>query len=258
MQKFSVLIALFLVAVVSAVSASEREVIDYLQAVSCCVKTGDGEGTGVIFTRGDTSYVWTAAHVVASLRHEREVIQGGTKKTIIEFDDAAIVQECREIGRCVGEIKMAAKVIRYSDATKGEDLAVLEIRKRNFTRAKVEFAESHVPELGTKIYHVGCLLGQFGANSLTSGIISQVGRVLNLQAGGTEFDQTTAPAYPGSSGGGIFYTDGRYVGMLVRGADASFNFIVPIRRMRAWAKRANVEWAMDIHSPVIDGPIEVP
>ena len=40
-------------------------------------------------------------------------------------------------------------------------------------------------------------------------------------------------------------TDGRYVGMLVRGAGEGFNLIVPVRRMRKWAKNANVLWALD-------------
>ena len=38
---------------------------------------------------------------------------------------------------------------------------------------------------------------------------------------------------------------GKYVGMLVRGAGETFNFIVPVRRMRKWAKKQNVLWALD-------------
>jgi len=33
--------------------------------------------------------------------------------------------------------------------------------------------------------------------------------------------------------------------MLVRGAGETFNFIVPVRRMRKWAKEQNVLWALD-------------
>jgi len=76
--------------------------------------------------------------------------------------------------------------------------------------------------------------------------------VRNLDDGdGVIFDQTTVTAFPGSSGGGVFLTErggddaGKYVGMLVRGAGETFNFIVPVRRMRKWAKKQNVLWALD-------------
>ena len=65
------------------------------------------------------------------------------------------------------------------------------------------------------------------------------------------FDQTTVTAFPGSSGGGVYLSDkngdnsGKYVGMLVRGAGEGFNFIVPVRRMQDWAKKVNIEWALD-------------
>ena len=85
--------------------------------------------------------------------------------------------------------------------------------------------------------------GQLGSNSMTAGIVSQHGRVLSGLNG--VFDQTTVTAFPGSSGGGVYLEDGRYIGMLVRGAGEGFNLIVPVRRMRTWAKEANVEWAMD-------------
>jgi hypothetical protein len=90
--------------------------------------------------------------------------------------------------------------------------------------------------------HVGSLLGQVGSNSLTTGVMSQHGRVLN----NVVFDQSTCAAFSGSSGGGIYLEkDGRYIGMLVRGAGETFNLMVPIRRMKDWAKKANIEFAID-------------
>ena len=79
---------------------------------------------------------------------------------------------------------------------------------------------------------------------MTSGIVSQIGRVYP-EIGKEVFDQTTVAAFPGSSGGGVYLEDGRYVGMLVRGAGETFNLIVPVRRMQAWAKKAKVEWALN-------------
>jgi len=131
------------------------------------------------------------------------------------------------------------------------------VRKRDFVKASAKFhndGPSIVP-IGTKLFHVGSLLGQDGSNSMTSGIMSQVGRVIDLgKADGTVFDQTTVTAFPGSSGGGVFVAGeekemvkhrGQYCGMLVRGAGETFNLIVPVRRMITWAKDNNCSWALD-------------
>ena len=221
------------------------EVPNYLQDISVTIKAGTTEGSGVVKTRDvdgkSVNFVWTAAHVVDGLRQTEEVIdpKTGTKRVKVTFKDAAVVKELIEDGRRVGELKMDAIVIRYS---KDEDLALLRIRKRDFVKPSVVFyLDEKIPSVGTDLFHVGSLLGQMGSNSLTSGIISQIGRILDK----SEYDQSTCTAFPGSSGGGVYLRDGRYVGMLTRGAGEGFNLCVPVRRIVKWAKTANVEWAID-------------
>ena len=249
-----------------------------LQDVSVTVKSGSGEGSGVIITRevivGENqkekvNFVWTAGHVIDNLRSVRTIIEGGKPKQVVEFRDAQVVKELVENGRRVGELKMDAKVIKYSDADNGEDLALLMIRKQGFIDKTIEFHinENKPVPIGTELYHVGSLLGQQGSNSMTRGIMSQVGRVLNLGSGdGVIFDQTTVTAFPGSSGGGIFLTErsgedkSKYVGMLVRGAGETFNLIVPVRRMREWAKENDILWAIDqnAETPSLKDIIKLP
>jgi hypothetical protein len=147
-------------------------------------------------------------------------------------------------------------------------LALLLVRKRNFIQIGATFYKSDDPVLiGTELYHIGSLLGQGGHNSMTRGIISQVGRVLDLGSGeGVVFDQTTVTAFPGSSGGGVFLSErsganaGQYVGMLVRGAGETFNLIVPVRRMRSWAESQHVKWAidLDVEVPSLDTILKLP
>jgi len=228
--------------------AADNSIPTYLQDVSVTIRSSGAEGSGVIFSRKDAAgatvnLIWTAGHVVADLRSEREVVTpDGSKRTVVEFKDAHITKELIEDGRRVGRLELDAEVIRYSDADSGEDLALLKLRKKNFVDVSVRFyTNSAIPDLGTELYHVGSLLGHEGANSMTSGIYSQRGRLIDK----TIFDQTTVAAFPGSSGGGVFLRDGQYVGMLVRGAGETFNLIVPIRRMAAWAKSAKVEWALN-------------
>ena len=47
-------------------------------------------------------------------------------------------------------------------------------------------------------------------------------------------------------GGGVYLQNGKYVGMIVRGAGEGFNLMVPlVRRMKAWAKKNDIMWAID-------------
>ena len=261
--------SLMLVVLLASVATSQvpdRDLYQHLQDVSVTVKSFSGEGSGVIVTREVTvssgkkekvNFVWTAAHVVDGLRSVRVVIKDGKPTTVVEFKDAQIVKELVENGRRVGEIKMEAKVIKYSDSENGEDLALLMVRKKGFIDKTTIFhaADESVP-IGTELYHVGSLLGQVGSNSMTRGILSQIGRVLDLGTGdGVVFDQTSCPGFPGSSGGGVFLSErnkgheGHYVGMLVRGAGETFNLIVPVRRMRKYAKANGILWALDQNVP---------
>ena len=221
-----------------------KDVPAYMQAISVTIKAGFSEGSGVAIDRNGTTFVWTAGHVVDGLRSMRKVTdpKTGTPRTIIEFEDAKIVKTLVEDGRTVGYLHLDAEVIRYSDADHGHDLAILKVRKKGAIKTSAVFYdEAKPPKLGTQLFHVGSLLGVVGSNSLTTGIVSAHGRLI----GKTVYDQTTVTAFPGSSGGGVYLTDGRYVGMLVRGAGEGFNLIVPVRRMRRWAKKAKVEWALD-------------
>lgn len=235
-----------------------EDISSYLQNISVTVTAKGGSGSGVIFTReiqdGDktkkVNFVWTAAHVLEKLRSVRTFIdsEGHVKKTV-EFQDAEIKKKIMEAGRTMGQLVLDAKVIKYSDAKTGEDLALLMIRKSDFVQDTLNFYvddEGVGLPLGTQLFHVGSLLGEDGSNSMTTGIMSQVGRTVSLSGGPkTLFDQTTVTAFPGSSGGGVFSTDGRYIGMLVRGAGETFNLIVPVRRIRKWAEAENLVWAMD-------------
>jgi S1-C subfamily serine protease len=225
--------------------AAPNDVPQALNSISVTIRAASGEGSGVLKrTKDGTTWVWTAGHVVAGLRKTRPAIdpKTGAPKTVVTFDDAKVVKMLIEDGRTVGRIEVDAEVIRYSDASYGEDLALLRIRKKNFSDASVNFYREQTPPLrGTELFHCGSLLGEVGSNSLTEGILSQYGRLI----GGKVYDQVSTPSFPGSSGGGVYLkSDGRLIGLLVRGAPGGFSLIVPVRRMEAWAKKAHVEWAI--------------
>lgn len=244
-----------LLAITSIAEEAKKTTADYLQDVSVTIVSegsfSRGEGSGVIFSRKDkdgntVNFIWTAAHVIDNLRRERKVIVNGAPKTLVEFKDAKIVKVLRQNGRSVGQLELDAEVVKYSDADDGHDLALLKVRKLNFSDVTVKFyLDKDIPKLGTDLWHVGSLLGQMGSNSMTDGVYSQTGRLIK-SLNKHVFDQTTVAAFPGSSGGGVFFkSDARYVGMLVRGAGETFNLIVPARRMVDWATKNDIMWALD-------------
>ena len=247
----------------SFVDGASKTTADHLQDVSVTIRSegqwSAGEGSGVIFSRKDkagntVNFVWTAAHVIDNLRTERKVIVNGAPRTVVSFKDAKIIKVLRQDGRAVGRLELNAEVLKYSDSEDGHDLALLRIRKLNFVTDTVTFwLDKKIPKLGTDLWHVGSLLGQMGANSMTDGIYSQTGRLIpNLNK--HVFDQTTVAAFPGSSGGGVFLKSNNcYVGMLVRGAGETFNLIVPVRRMTQWAEKNKIAWALD---PKVKMPTE--
>jgi hypothetical protein len=243
----------------------------YMQELSVTVKSAMSEGSGVVITHDmkeekdsketvPVCFILTAGHVVDDLRKTRKVINSeGDTKTVIEFKDGAIVKERNQKGRRVGETKLDVRVLKFSDADNGEDLALMMVRWYGFSDKRTEFFLADTPEeemvdVGEELWHCGSLLGQMGANSMTRGIMSQIGRVHE----GKVYDQTTVTAFPGSSGGGVWIKQEKgnplYVGMIVRGAGETFNLMVPVRRIHTWAKRNNVEWVLNpkLEKPSLD------
>lgn len=263
MKRIGFLIVLFALAA-PALALDKKELPDYLQKTNVAIKVNNQQiGSGSVVTRkvGDhnVTFILTAAHVVDSLRKTRSVIDpgSGTPRTVVEFDDAQLVQELREDGRRVGETNVDARVIRYSNAETGEDLAVLMVRKLDYTDKSIKFhLEKEPPVLGTELYHCGSPLGQIGTNSITSGIMSQVGRIYLNKL----YDQTSTPVFGGSSGGCVVVSDstsdhfGEYIGMVVRGADGGFTLVVPVRRMIEWAKKVKIDFLFDdkVNIPTLD------
>lgn len=218
---------------------------EQLQNLSVTVHAGGAQGSGVLISRDGANYILTAGHVVQGVRSMSEYTDGlsGKSKMLPKFGTVNIVREIVKNGRSIGKMSIEADVIAYSSSEYGDDLALLKLRD-SITTESVKFDMSDViPVTGTKICHVGSFLGQDGSNSYSEGLISQVGRVIYDHP----FDQSSASAFPGSSGGGIFNMDGQYIGTLVRGASETFTFYVPIRRIREWARRHNVEFIFDIN-----------
>lgn len=249
---------------------ADESISDYLQSISVTVKAGMSSGSGVIVTRSlkenkdsteakPINFILTAGHVIDGLKKTSKIIDSktGQERILVEFDYPKIMQMMIENGRRVGEINLDCKVIRFSDSEVGDDLAVLMVMKHGFTDKSARFyLDKEDVKLGTKILHVGSFLGDFGSNSMSDGIVSQSGRMINNRP----YTQLSCAGFPGSSGGGIFLENGDYIGTLVRGAGENFVLSVPHTRLVNWTKKVGMEWLVDanIAPPDLETIMEQP
>lgn len=146
-----------------------------------------GLGSGVLFRRdGGTYYVLTNAHVV-----------GKASRISVMLSD----------GR-----KFPARVVGSDTMT---DLAVLEINGTNLPLAQL--GRSSNLRVGQTAIAIGNPLGQQFQNTVTTGVISALGRTLEVdpQQGVVLYNmiQTDASINPGNSGGPLLDSQGRVIGI---------------------------------------------
>lgn len=192
-----------------------------LQRTAVTVVTDKGSGSGVV-VRGSTGdvFCWTANHV----------IDGATSIRLVKQLQAPL--------RTVGFFSVEADIVGFS---REQDLAVLKPRHSTFFTYGASFAsDDYVPKLGEPVTHVGSFFGAVNAESVSVGIVSYVGRVLD---DGLSYFQVSCTAVPGSSGGGVWSADQKLIGVVVSGYSETISFVVPIQRIRAWAiAEGHPEW----------------
>jgi len=160
-----------------------------------------GEGSGVIFDK--EGYILTNNHVVEGADRIKVVL---TK----------VNQEHREF---------TGKVVGRDPIT---DLAVVKIEGKNLPVAKL--GNSDNLKVGQLVIAIG---NPFGfSNTVTTGVVSAIGRKLEIQKGTelTDMIQTDAAINPGNSGGALLDSKGRVIGIntaIIRGAQG-LGFAIPI------------------------------
>jgi len=226
---------------------SKKSVLKKLDNVTVLVEVKGGSGTGTLFSRKDDKgnlvhFVWTSGHVID------DAMIGPDENMNVSFSDIKISKMNLVGDAMLEKISYSAKVIKFS-GIKGDDLALLELVDKNIfvEDDSVEFASPILVVPGTSLYHVGCMYGSSGYNSVSEGMLANNGRMIY----GKVFDQSSTTVFPGSSGGGIFNERGEYVGMITMMREANMNYFIPVRRMMVWAQDNHLEWALnrDIRMP---------
>lgn len=227
--------------VVITEDAHRTLVVNELMKRTVKVVTARGSGTGTMVTRRTADgtvvhLVWTAAHVVQSCRSFDTTLAGPK----VRWAPCMVLIPKYQNGELVSSSAFVADVVQYSNSDIGMDLAILRVRAATFPDDTTEFyLDKELPPVGQDLIHVGCMFGDF--HSFTTGVLSQYGRTV----GGKIFDQITTLIYPGSSGGGVYLPDGRYVGMASMLRTSGVGLITPIRHMIAWATKTHCLWALD-------------
>jgi serine protease Do len=157
-------------------------------------------GSGVIVD-AQKGYVLTANHVVAQ---------------------ASQMQIRTKDGR-----KFAAKLVGRDAAT---DVALLQIKDPNGLKA-IAFGNSDALDVGDFVIAVGNPFGL--GQTVTSGLVSALGRTGLVKQGYEDFIQTDAAINPGNSGGGLINLKGELVGINTAiispgGGSVGIGFAVPI------------------------------
>ncbi len=237
-----------------SVSADNTTIPEYLQLISVKISTDTHTGSGVVFTRKDStgtkniSFVWSVGHLFeneidTSIINSTNSTNIFPKPTRIIVKTASATQDIVTDGEIVGTNLSTIKLMKYSDWEK-EDIALTLLETNVFNTNTVKFdLINKIPRLGDRIYNLSY---PYGEMTFSEGNISSIG----VKMDGFYYDQTSCVIYPGSSGGGYFTTNGLCIGLVDTTTAPSMNYMVTIRTMRKWAKENHVEWALDPSIPI--------
>jgi putative serine protease PepD len=172
------------------------------------LETGTGLGSGFVYD-ADAGLIMTAAHVV-----------DGAQQVTVRLADGRSVD-----GTVVG-------------ADDGSDIAVVRVEADGLTAATLALDDP--AEVGQLAVAIG---SPFGLDqTVTSGVVSAVGRSVETPGGAVPMIQTDAPINPGNSGGALADRSGRVIGVndsiaSESGGNVGVGFAVPIETAKAVADR---------------------
>lgn len=139
-----------------------------------------GSGSGVIVT--EDGYIVTNNHVIQGASKARVYLQDGTE--------------------------YAASIVGADVRT---DIAVLKIEATGLTPAVIGSSKDAV--IGERVYAIGNPLGVL-TTSVSDGIISGLDRTITIDDQSMTLMQTNAAVNPGNSGGGLFNSSGKLIGIV--------------------------------------------
>jgi S1-C subfamily serine protease len=141
-----------------------------------------------------------------------------------------VVEDADSAKVTIGDAEYEATIAGFA---RDQDLAVLKVAAPRERLVPIRVGTSADLQVGQKVYAIG---NPFGLDfTLTTGIVSALGRTIQGVSGATIFDvvQTDAAINPGNSGGPLLDSAGRLIGVNTAiyspsGASAGIGFAVPV------------------------------
>jgi len=165
-------------------------------------------------------FAWTAAHVVD------------------EFAHVKVHRIYRFHGHKAGEYICNAHVVKLLPK---QDAALLLIEGDPSKFEDAVFSRS-AGKIGQQITHVGNALGPKFDTSFEAGVISQHG--VTIPDEGCLLDQGSFAVAPGCSGGPVFDSSGKVLGIAVVYVGPGLSLYVPARVLESAAEKENLDWAL--------------
>lgn len=194
----------------------EKSVLDHIRSVSVSIEwAGRCHGSGTLFDKDGETWCITANHVVDAAR-------GKQLRVAQRFHDRK-------------HVAVNAEIVRQCRKT---DVAILKIGQGVFGPGAKFYndccqSNGKPPALDTPIVHCGSMNGLH--HTISRGYLVGLDRDMKdqcLSVGPQHADQADLTAYYGSSGGGVFLADGRFIGMAYAGIPQRIVFFVPIRQIK--------------------------
>lgn len=167
----------------------------------------------------------------------REIVSAGSG--VIVDGDAGYILTNHHVIADADEIRVTLVDGRWFEASRigsdpDTDVAVLRIEARGLER--IRFADSELLRVGDFVVAIGNPFGL--GQTVTSGIVSALGRTGLMPEGYEDFIQTDASINPGNSGGALVDSRGRLVGLnsailAPSGSNVGIGFAVPSNMARS-------------------------
>ncbi len=176
-----------------------KKVMPSVVGITTTTFQGEGSGSGIVFSTD--GYIVTNQHVI-----------DGAESITVTLSD---------------ETEYQANIVGQDEKT---DLAVLKIKANGLTAAEVGNSDNLVQ--GETVLVIGNPLGETLSGSTTQGIISALGREIEIDGRIMHYVQTDAAINPGNSGGPLVNSAGQVVGVTSAKISSSttegLGFAIPI------------------------------
>jgi S1-C subfamily serine protease len=245
LNRVTVLIALItiILAVGFRLTPSEsEEIVKVSQAMmSIAPRTSSEQQTIDVYKRANKSVVNVSTRAAVRDVFGPTSQEGSGSGVIIDAANAYVISNFHVIeGAQQLAVTLAngqsygVKVIGFDP---DNDLALLQIQDPPRDLGSIEFGDSQGVEVGQQVLAIG---NPFGLNrTLTTGIISSVGRTIRAESGRLIQDviQTDAAINPGNSGGPLLDSLGRLVGLNTAivsrtGENSGIGFAIPVNLIK--------------------------